>query len=252
MAKQTVSLNVAKAELEISGIDPLALCLPSYGPVEIDIENLSGLDANNVTLELYCADAAENPICFLGSQNFNLAANQTTVLFINPSNTTCGTCDHVLAYIENTNNCVCDSVAIFVGWKGKFPKFQVYQSAQFANALAESVDLEHRVQEAGVQVIDGELELVIEAAPVPPGWSENHQKLKPGYDYYCGELRTNPALRVRYGRIETRMQIGLGNRCFHGHVMRIRFDICNQKTHDRKEMHIEALTIRLVRHGWAP
>jgi beta-glucanase (GH16 family) len=57
-----------------------------------------------------------------------------------------------------------------------------------------------------VRVEDGILELVIEKVHVPAGWSENHQKLKKAYDYRCGELRTRPERRVRYGRIETRMR----------------------------------------------
>jgi beta-glucanase (GH16 family) len=57
-----------------------------------------------------------------------------------------------------------------------------------------------------VKVSDGNLVLTVDAQHVPPGWSENHQKFKEAYDFVCGEVRTRPELRIRYGRIETRMQ----------------------------------------------
>ncbi|WOJ92858.1 family 16 glycosylhydrolase [Congregibacter variabilis] len=63
-----------------------------------------------------------------------------------------------------------------------------------------------RFQDLGVQINNGALELVISKQPVAEGWSENHQELKKAYDYICGEVRTRPELRIRYGRIETRMQ----------------------------------------------
>jgi beta-glucanase (GH16 family) len=63
-----------------------------------------------------------------------------------------------------------------------------------------------RFQDDGVRVDNGRLELVIDQVHVPEGWSENHRKMKKAYDYLCGELRTRPELRMRYGRIETRMR----------------------------------------------
>ncbi|MEE4278105.1 MAG: family 16 glycosylhydrolase [Halieaceae bacterium] len=63
-----------------------------------------------------------------------------------------------------------------------------------------------RFQNEGVRVRDGVLELIIDEAAVPAGWSKDHRKRKAAYDYRCGELRTRPERRVRYGRIETRMQ----------------------------------------------
>ena len=63
-----------------------------------------------------------------------------------------------------------------------------------------------RFQPRGVRLRDGILELEIGKARIPAGWSEDHQKQKKAYDYYCGELRSRPERRLRYGRIEARMQ----------------------------------------------
>jgi len=63
-----------------------------------------------------------------------------------------------------------------------------------------------RFQEDGVRIVDGILELQIVEASVPAGWSDDHQKMKSAYDYYCGEVRTRPERRIRYGRIETRLR----------------------------------------------
>jgi tetratricopeptide (TPR) repeat protein len=58
----------------------------------------------------------------------------------------------------------------------------------------------------GVNVANGFLELIVQEGHVAAGWSEDHQDEKKAYDFTCGELRTNPARRIRYGRIETRMK----------------------------------------------
>jgi beta-glucanase (GH16 family) len=63
-----------------------------------------------------------------------------------------------------------------------------------------------RFQDQGVQISDGLLELVIREESIAESWSEDHQQEKGDYDYSCGEIRTRPDKRVRYGRIETRMQ----------------------------------------------
>ncbi|MFT7560865.1 MAG: beta-glucanase (GH16 family) [Flavobacteriales bacterium] len=59
----------------------------------------------------------------------------------------------------------------------------------------------------GVQVAGGNLELVVRNEFVPSSWSNNHQAHKSAYNYSCGELRTVPAKRIKYGRIETRMKV---------------------------------------------
>lgn len=64
-----------------------------------------------------------------------------------------------------------------------------------------------RFQDRGVRVNNGTMELVIDREDVHSSWSENHQKTKPIYSFVCGEVRTRPELRMRYGRIETRMQV---------------------------------------------
>ena len=63
-----------------------------------------------------------------------------------------------------------------------------------------------RFQDQGVQVTGGFLELVIRKEHIAPSWSEDHQQAKGDYPYSCGEVRTRPDRRIRYGRIETRMK----------------------------------------------
>ncbi len=58
----------------------------------------------------------------------------------------------------------------------------------------------------GVQVVNGNLELVIRNEYVPGSWSVNHNAEKGAYNYSCGELRTLTSKRIKYGRIETRMK----------------------------------------------
>ncbi len=58
----------------------------------------------------------------------------------------------------------------------------------------------------GVQVSNGLLELIIRNEYVPGSWSYNHQAEKGAYNFSCGELRTVPSKRIKYGRIEARMK----------------------------------------------
>jgi endo-1,3-1,4-beta-glycanase ExoK len=63
-----------------------------------------------------------------------------------------------------------------------------------------------RFQAQGVQVTGGNLELVVRNEYVPGSYSYDHQAEKGPYNFSCGELRTIPAKRIKYGRIETRMK----------------------------------------------
>lgn len=63
-----------------------------------------------------------------------------------------------------------------------------------------------RFQPQGVQVANGNLELVIRNEYVPGSYSYDHKAEKSPYNYSCGELRTVPSKRIKYGRIETRMK----------------------------------------------
>jgi len=108
-----------------------------------------------------------------------------------------------------------DPVTAYSGYTGIYPGFSLVLDERFdefdgsvweAGDGAVGTEAMCRFQAAGVRTVDGVLELVIDRARVPAGWSENHQKLKKAYDYFCGEVRTRPELRIRYGRIETRMQ----------------------------------------------
>ena len=63
-----------------------------------------------------------------------------------------------------------------------------------------------RFQPQGVQVVNGNLELVVRNEYVPGSYSYDHQAEKAPYNYSCGELRTVTSKRIKYGRIETRMK----------------------------------------------
>jgi beta-glucanase (GH16 family) len=63
-----------------------------------------------------------------------------------------------------------------------------------------------RFQPQGVQIVNGNLELVIRNQYVAGSYSYDHQSEKGAYNYSCGELRTVPSKRIKYGRIETRMK----------------------------------------------
>lgn len=63
-----------------------------------------------------------------------------------------------------------------------------------------------RFQPQGVQVVNGNLELVIRNQYVAGSYSYDHKAEKGAYNYSCGELRTVPSKRIKYGRIETRMK----------------------------------------------
>ncbi|MFY8272750.1 glycoside hydrolase family 16 protein [Pseudoalteromonas sp. SSDWG2] len=63
-----------------------------------------------------------------------------------------------------------------------------------------------RFQPQGVSVEGGLLNLNITQEHVASGWSQDHQAQKSAYEFSCGEIRTNPTKRVKYGRFETRMK----------------------------------------------
>ncbi len=101
------------------------------------------------------------------------------------------------------------------GYTGAYPGFTLVLDDRFDNLDrtvwavgdgAVGTEAMCRFQEGGVRVVDGVLELIVDDEQVPAGWSENHQKRKKAYDYLCGEVRTRPELRIRYGRIETRLR----------------------------------------------
>ena len=63
-----------------------------------------------------------------------------------------------------------------------------------------------RFQDQGVQVEEGILKLIVTPESIPESFSEDHQLMKDAYEYSCGELRTQPEIGFRYGRIEARMK----------------------------------------------
>jgi beta-glucanase (GH16 family) len=103
----------------------------------------------------------------------------------------------------------------YPGYDGEYPGFSLVLDERFDRLNTDiwaigdgAVGTESacRFQDSGVRVADGALTLVIDKMRVPGSWSEDHQKTKKAYDYVCGELRTRPELRLRYGRIEARMR----------------------------------------------
>ncbi|EIK44667.1 putative beta-glucanase/Beta-glucan synthetase [Cellvibrio sp. BR] len=63
-----------------------------------------------------------------------------------------------------------------------------------------------RFQPQGVQIVNGNLELVVRNEYVPGSYSYDHKSEKGPYNYSCGELRTVPSKRIKYGRIEARIK----------------------------------------------
>lgn len=108
-----------------------------------------------------------------------------------------------------------DTLVAYPGYTGEYEGFTLVLDERF-DALDSEVwrkgdgavgeEAMCRFQDQGVQVVDGILELIVQEGHVPAGFSEDHQNEKKAYDYICGELRTNPTRRIRYGRIETRMK----------------------------------------------
>ena len=103
----------------------------------------------------------------------------------------------------------------FEGYTGDYPGFTLGLDERFDNVDgvtwrkgdgAVGGESMCRFHEDGVQVTDGVLELIVSEQAVAAGWSEDHKQDKKAYDYTCGELRTQPDKRIRYGRIETRMK----------------------------------------------
>lgn len=108
-----------------------------------------------------------------------------------------------------------DLPAAYPGYRGVYPGFTLVLDERFDTldpalwALGDGAvgtEAMCRFQSQGVRISEGVLELVIDRAPIAAGWSNDHRKLKRAYDYYCGEVRTRPDRRIRYGRIEARIK----------------------------------------------
>ena len=106
-------------------------------------------------------------------------------------------------------------IAAYPGYTGEYPGFTLILDDRFDHFDAEvwqkgdgavGTEAMCRFQDHGVQVQDGLLELVVRQEFVKGSWSEDHQQAKADYNYSCGELRTRPDMRIRYGRVETRMK----------------------------------------------
>ncbi len=63
-----------------------------------------------------------------------------------------------------------------------------------------------RFQDQGVEVADGKLAIIVRREPIEPGWSDDHVQQKNAYEFSCGEMRTLPTKRIKFGRIETRVK----------------------------------------------
>jgi beta-glucanase (GH16 family) len=106
-------------------------------------------------------------------------------------------------------------IAAYPGYTGEYPGFTLILDDRFDHFDADTwkrgdgavgTEAMCRFQDQGVQVADGLLELVVRREFVKASWSEDHQQTKADYHYSCGEMRTRPHRRIRYGRIETRMK----------------------------------------------
>jgi len=108
-----------------------------------------------------------------------------------------------------------DDLVAYAGYTGDYPGFTLRLDERFDRFDAAvwsrgdgAVGSEAmcRFSDQGVQVVDGKLELVIRKEQVPASWSDDHGMQKDAYDYSCGELRSAPGRRIRYGRLEARMR----------------------------------------------
>ena len=103
----------------------------------------------------------------------------------------------------------------YPGYTGEYPGFTLILDDRFDQFDADiwkkgdgdvGSQAACRFQAQGVQVQDGLLELVVRREFVAASWSEDHQQTRKDYQYSCGEIRTRPERRIRYGRVETRMK----------------------------------------------
>lgn len=108
-----------------------------------------------------------------------------------------------------------DPLLAYPGYTGEYPGFTlVYDDRfdEFDDSLwvrgdgAVGGESLCRFQPQGVEVQDGLLTLVVREEFVPASWSKDQGKTKGDYPFSCGELRTRPDQRIRYGRIEARMR----------------------------------------------
>ncbi len=108
-----------------------------------------------------------------------------------------------------------DSLAAYPGYTGNYAGFTLKLDDRFDNFNpsvwargdgAVGGESDCRFQQQGVEVSNGLLELIIREEFVQSSWSNDHQSWKGDYWYSCGELRTQPSKRIKYGRIETRMK----------------------------------------------
>lgn len=107
------------------------------------------------------------------------------------------------------------NLASYPGYLGDYPGFTLKLDERFDRLDPEiwakgdgAVGSESmcRFTDHGVQIVGGFLELVVREEHAPSGWSDDHQMQKEAYGYTCGELRTRPAKRIRYGRLEARIK----------------------------------------------
>jgi endo-1,3-1,4-beta-glycanase ExoK len=114
-----------------------------------------------------------------------------------------------------SNSPIDDPFITYKGYTGEYEGFTLVKDERF-NDFNEDLwvkgdggvgaETHCRFQDQGVQVEDGLLELVVRKEYIQPSWSKDHQQQKDGYNFSCGEVRTAPDKKVRYGRIETRMK----------------------------------------------
>jgi beta-glucanase (GH16 family) len=108
-----------------------------------------------------------------------------------------------------------DPLISYPGYTGSYPGYTLKLDERFNNLNTQiwkkgdgAVGSESmcRFTPNGVQVVNGNLELVVRNEFVQGSYSFDHQAEKPPYNFSCGELRTVPAKRIKYGRIEARIK----------------------------------------------
>lgn len=120
-----------------------------------------------------------------------------------------------MATCAGTNEVAVPDFISYPGYTGDYPGFTLVLDDRFDHFNTEvwqkgdgavGSEAACRFQDQGVLIREGKLDLVVQKEFVRASWSDDHQQTKGDYQYSCGELRTRPDRRIRYGRLEARMK----------------------------------------------
>ena len=125
-------------------------------------------------------------------------------------------CFFVLLWnVPQTATASTDELVAYEGYTGEYDGFSLLLDERFDKLNykiwkkgdgAVGQEAMCRFTRHGVRAKNGLLELVINRRHIESSYSKDHKSYKGAYGYFCGELRTKPGKRIRYGRIETRMK----------------------------------------------